>query len=90
MSQGRGGTVIIVVISGSGHAVLQAQTPGTDQDGEDTHHILWLHPGLLANYSPEPNPAPHLLLFYWLVATPMHLLTVCGLLQRHNCRTEWL
>lgn len=39
MSQGRDGAVI-ADISGSGHAVFQAQTPETDQDEEDTYQKL--------------------------------------------------
>lgn len=34
-----------------------------------------------ADYSPGPNPACHLFLFYWITATPIHLLTVYGRLR---------
>lgn len=43
MSQKRDGALIIDV-SESGHAVLQVQTSGTDQDEKGTCQIFWPHP----------------------------------------------
>lgn len=75
MSGGSEEAVIIADISGDGCAVLHSQgTKGRSRWRGHMSEALATHGDQLR--TAWPNPACHLFLFYWITATPIHLLTV--------------